>query len=143
MVSYHAMEVPPGSYLASGSAVVACEGRVHELAPPAVDPPALPDLGRAVACVVGGGGRAGEHGADQGHGEGRSHAQETSFPSRVAREKLVLLPAFARYRVRMLEKSVILWMLPVTTILLPSAAKRHSTLHNYVIYVPTIKTTIP
>ena len=81
--------------LASGLAMAACEDRVHEVASPAVDQLALPDLGQAAACVGGGGGRAGEHGADQGHGEGRSHAQETSFPSRGAREKLVLLAAFA------------------------------------------------
>ena len=143
MLSSRAMTVPRGSLLACASAVVACEARLHEVTRAVVDLAALPDVGQAAACVVGRGGRAGEHGADQGHREGRYHAQETSFPSRVAREKLVLLPAFARYRVRMLENSVILWMLPVTTILLPSAAKRHSTLYNYVIYVPTIKTTIP
>ena len=143
MLSRRGMAVPLGSLQACGSAVVAHEDRQHEVTHAAVDGAAFLDVGQPVACVGGGGERACEHVVDRDHTGARSHAQETSIPSCIARENHVLLPAFAPYRVPMLEKNAILWMLPVTTILLPSAAMRHSTLYNYVIHVPTIKTTIP
>ena len=101
MLLSHALKVPPGVLLASGSAAVAHEDRRHEVASSAVDLLALPDLGQAAACVGGGVGRAGEHVVDQDHRMGRYHVQEPLFPSRGARENRQLLAAFARYRVAM------------------------------------------
>ena len=108
MLSRRGMAVPLGSLQACGSAVVAHEDRQHEVTHAAVDGAAFLDVGQPVACVGGGGERAGEHVVDRDHGEGRSHAHETFYPSCGARQNHVLFAAFARYRVPMLEKSVIL-----------------------------------
>ena len=106
------MEVPLGSFLASGSAAAAFEDRWYEVTAPEVDKLAFPDLGQAAACVGGGVGRAGEHVVDQDHGLGRYHVQEPLFPSRGARESLQLLAAFARYRASMQPKCLTFRMVP-------------------------------
>ena len=119
MSSSRVLTVPAGSLLACGWAVVACEGRWNELTRAAVHLAALPDVGQAVACVGGGVERADEHVVDRGHGEGRYHVQEAFFPPCIARQNHVLLAAFARYRVPMLEKNAIYCIAPVSQISLP------------------------